>query len=410
MIVRVVRRMAAVAVSVMLVACQSPGSDQSGSAATGMPYARVMPVVSAEDWSARGTVVANSDHPAFDLTSLPTGSSARTMVYRSISGISGAATEVSGAVFLPPGSPPDGGWPVIGYAHGTVGVTADCGPTSDPRLFGDIKAVAIQLAQGYAVVFTDYAGLGGNPALGADISPPAYLEPKSGAFNLIDAVRAARQLVPQLSSRWVALGASQGGETAWAVAEYNAAYGQGIDLLGAAAIVPTLDLSGLARRAQQGQLTVDELFLYPYVVTGLAGVDPSLQPDDYLHGALRDERDRLIACRGTSPAQKGQLAGRLSAADAKPSSPDAADRLEQRLAAYALPQQPTRVPILVVYGGSDDTVAPEWTEVAMGRACALGDTVQRVRMDGQGHTLDPGALLGQWVDDRFAGVPGSGNC
>ncbi len=45
-----------------------------------------------------------------------------------------------------------------------------------------------------------------------------FLEPKSAAFNLIDAVRAARTVVPQLSSRWVALGSSQGGETAWATA------------------------------------------------------------------------------------------------------------------------------------------------------------------------------------------------
>lgn len=46
----------------------------------------------------------------------------------------------------------------------------------------------------------------------------------------------------------------------------------------------------------------------------------------------------------------------------------------------------------------------------MGRACALGDTVLRIRMEGQGHELDPGALLGQLIADCFAGVPAVGNC
>jgi hypothetical protein len=46
----------------------------------------------------------------------------------------------------------------------------------------------------------------------------------------------------------------------------------------------------------------------------------------------------------------------------------------------------------------------------MGRACALGDTIMRIRMDNQGHTLDPGAPLGHWQADRFADAPATGNC
>lgn len=331
------------------------------------------------------------------------------MVYRSVSGITGAGTQVSGAVFLPPGAPPAGGWPVIGWAHGTVGVTSDCGPTGDARLFGDIEAVAGQLSQGYAVAFTDYAGLRGGPMTIAD-TPHAYLEPKSAAFNLIDAVRAARSVVPQLSDRWVAVGDSQGGQTAWATAEYNAAYGQGLDLLGAAAIVPALDVSDVVRQAQDGTLSRDDLSVYPYVITGLAAVDPSLKFGDYLHGSLLDQREVLISCAPQAQDRKAQLQATLTGADAKPSSPEAAERLAHRLADYALPQQPTGVPVLAVYGGADQTVAPEWTEVAIRKGCALGDTVQRQRVDGQGHELDPGAVLSKWVADRFAGAPAPDNC
>jgi pimeloyl-ACP methyl ester carboxylesterase len=402
-------RLAGLLTCVVLGACATTQAVEVGQLEP-LDYTRAMPAIASEAWSARGTLLSSSDHPAFDVDALPAGSVAYTMVYRSISGITGMSTEVSGAVFVPPGNPPEGGWPVIGYAHGTVGVTSECGPTDDPRLFGDIKAVAIQLAQGYAVAFTDYAGLGKASQTAPAMQTHAYLEPKSAAFNLIDAVRAARVVVPQLSSRWVALGASQGGAAAWAAADDDAAYGQGTDLLGGAAIVPTLDFSPLVQRAQDAKLTVDQLYLYPYIVTGLANVDPAIRPDDYLHGTLRDNQNLLLSCGSDAAQRKGQLATALSPADAKPSSASAAERLRRRLAAYALPQQPTKIPILAVYGGADDTVAPEWTEVAMGRACALGDTVLRVRIEGQGHTLDPGAQLGQWVADRFAGTQAKGNC
>ena len=270
---------------------------------------------------------------------------------------------------------------------------------------------AIQLKLGYAVAYTDYAGLGKAAGSSHDAATShAYLEPKSAAFNLIDVVRAARAVVPQLSSRWVALGSSQGGETAWAAAEYFAAYGQGTDLLGSAALVPTLDMSGLAERAETSTLTTDQMYLYPNVIEGLAAVDKAIDPNDYLHGVLRDEKKTLLACLPPASQGKGALAGRFTGSDAKPSSAAAAARLRERLTSYALPQQPTKVPLLVVYGGSDQTVPPEWTEVAMGRACARGDNVLRIRMEGQGHRLDPGAVLGQWIADRFDGVPAVGNC
>ncbi len=413
MISRFVGRLGGILACTVVAACST--SQPAAPSSTGpepLNYSREMPSIAAGDLAARGTVASSSDQTPFDFSELPAGSTAHTMVYRSISGITGSPTVVSGAVFTPPGDPPPGGWPVIGYAHGTVGVTSECGPTGDPRLLGDITSVAIQLNLGYAVAYTDYAGLG-KPAEGSSqdaATPHAYLEPKSAAFNLIDAVRAARTVVPQLSSRWVALGSSQGGETAWAAAEYFAAYGQGTDLLGAAALVPTLDMSGLVQRAQTSTLTADQMYLYPNVIEGLAAVDKSIDPNDYLHGVLRDDEKTLLACLPPASEGKKALASKFNGSDAKPSSSAAADRLRERLASYALPHQPTKIPLLAIYGGSDQTVPPEWTEVAMGRACARGDTILRIRIEGQGHKLDPGALLGQWIADRFAGVPATGNC
>jgi hypothetical protein len=412
MVLRFVQRLGGVLACAVVAACgASQPATPSSTGPEELNYTRQMPTIAAGDLAARGTVVSSSDQTTFDLSALPAGSTAHTMVYRSISGVTGSPTVVSGAVFTPPGEPPPGGWPVIGYAHGTVGVTPDCGPTADSRLLGDITSVAIQVNLGYAVAYTDYAGLGEPAASSQDAATShAYLEPKSAAFNLIDAVRAARTVVPQLSSRWVALGSSQGGETSWAAAEYFEAYGQGTDLLGAAALVPTADMSGLVQRAETSTLTNDQMFLYPHVIEGLASVDKTIDPKDYLHGVLSDEKSTLLACRPPASQGKEALAGRFTGSDAKPSSQAVADRLRERLTSYALPQQPTKIPLVAIYGGSDQTVPPEWTEVAMGRACARGDTILRVRMEGQGHKLDPGALLGQWIADRFAGVPAVGNC
>ncbi len=66
----------------------------------------------------------------------------------------------TGAVFLPKGKAPAGGWPVISWAHGTVGMNDDCTPSAFPRSERDQKYLGHWLQQGYAVVAADYVGLG----------------------------------------------------------------------------------------------------------------------------------------------------------------------------------------------------------------------------------------------------------
>ena len=61
------------------------------------------------------------------------------------------------------------------------------------------------VARGYAVVQTDYQGLGtpgGHP----------YVDGVSEANTVTDIVRAARDLDPSIGAEWVAIGHSQGGQ------------------------------------------------------------------------------------------------------------------------------------------------------------------------------------------------------
>lgn len=126
----------------------------------------------------------------------------------------------TGTVFLPPGTAPDGGWPVISWAHGTSGLGDACapsliGPTYAER---DLPYLANWLAQGYAIVASDYAGLG-TPGL------PTYLDGRTTAHNVVDMVKAGRNYSEDLSRSWVAVGQSQGGGAAIYTARYATEFG-----------------------------------------------------------------------------------------------------------------------------------------------------------------------------------------
>src|SRR5512132_723555 len=126
----------------------------------------------------------------------------------------GAKDAISGSVSVPKGKPPKGGWPVITWAHGTTGVADICAPsrdgldpsanTGETYINGDLNA---WLKAGYAVIRTDYEGLG-TPG------KHPYLIGTSEGRSVLDIVAAARQLDPNISKRYLISGHSQGGHAA----------------------------------------------------------------------------------------------------------------------------------------------------------------------------------------------------
>ena len=135
---------------------------------------------------------------------------ARLLLYRSKS-VDGDTVAVSGSLTLPRGPKPRGGWPVVTYAHGTAGAADGCAPTRGYAA-GRLVSYAYPLLRrflnaGFAVVRTDYEGLG-TPG----VHP--FLIGRSEGRGVLDAVRAARELEPRLSRRYVIAGHSQGGHAA----------------------------------------------------------------------------------------------------------------------------------------------------------------------------------------------------
>jgi Secretory lipase len=386
----------------VLPACSlgSPGTAPPPSPNSAQP----VPTIASEVRDQRGTVVTSEQVGQLSGPLTTAGATQFKVVYRSVSGIDGTERDVSGTVFVPPSPPPSGGWPVIAYGHGGAGITNECGPSLYPALLGYDLVVASLLGLGYVISLTDYEGLG---------HPGVYpmLEPRTAAFNMIDSVRAAREIVPNASTKWLAVGVSGGGQASWAANELAGEYGDGLQFFGSASLSPAVDLSGLPALAEAGWLTKAQQMLLPTLVFGLRATHPNLNPDDYLHGALARKKDVWLACTGPLAEQQSTAVGELTMSDSEPVSREATEALRQALFEYALPQRPATGPMLVITGGDDQTVLSQWVASAVKKACAQGDVVEFVIRPNEGaDNLNGGPRVAQWLGERLAGAPPVNTC
>nr|WP_305094108.1 lipase family protein [Prescottella sp. R16] len=389
------------AAAVLAAGCGGPAAP-SATPDTTVPYSTAPPAgtVSAAPLpnpAERGQVTASEPFTGTD------GLVGQKILYRSTSGIDGRGTEVSGTVFAPAGTPPPGGWPVVTVGHPTTGLLDECAPSRHPNLLGEAGPVRDLLGRGFVVAVTDYEGLGTD-------GPHPYLEPITAAYNVIDAVRAARFLIPDVSPRWAAIGVSQGGQAAWAAAERAAEYGDGLEFVGSAALSPPADLSPIVSDGPPNLDLPQQMFL-PMLLDGLSVSHPELDPSAYIRGPLTENRDVLRACTGPLKSRKLSVALSLTPADTLPRSDDDVARMREWLARDALPQRPASGPMLVVIAGRDNLIRADWTIAAVGRACGIGDVIEmRYRADDvhADARAMPGAF--DWLSGRFTGAPVVDTC
>lgn len=380
-------------------ACGSAGTEETAGTQT-QSTTSVAQALPAPVSAARGVVF--EDQPF--ATTAAAGASARKILYGSTSGVDGRETQVSGTVFTPPGTPPEGGWPIVSVGHGTTGISDDCAPSTSPTLLGAMGLVEPLLNAGYVVAVSDFEGLG-TP------DPHPYLQPDTAAYNVIDAVRAARNIVPDTSDRWATLGLSQGGQASWAAAEKAGEYGDGLEFVGAANLSPAADISPIITSGADVNLSLPQQLLLPYVLEGLSLSHPDLERDDYVHGAFAENYELLSSCLTARAPEKLSLVGKVTPADTRPATDADADRIHGWLSDIALPRRQASGPMYVVVGANDNLILPEWTEAAVARACSDGDVIEFVSRPGEGHAdgrAVPGAV--QWIQDRFSGVPAPTTC
>jgi len=163
----------------------------------------------------------------------PTGASAWRIRYVSTN-MDGKRIEVAGVVIAP--SSKSKNRPVIGYAHGTVGIAEKCAPSTRDPQFKYISGLQDMNARGFVVAATDYPGLG-------SMGPHPYLVGISEGRAVLDAVRAARHIsAASASARFVPYGYSQGGHAALFAGQLAKSYAPELQMVGIAAGAPPTDL------------------------------------------------------------------------------------------------------------------------------------------------------------------------
>jgi alpha-beta hydrolase superfamily lysophospholipase len=310
---------------------------------------------------------------------------------------------VSGTVFVPAGTAPADGWPVVAFGHGTTGIQQPCAPSLSSTLLNQAPVVEGFLKQGYAVAFADYQGLG----VGAD---HPYLDARTAGRNIIDSVRALRATFGEVSTRWAAFGGSQGGGAVWSAAEQSGTYAPELPLVGAVALSPATDMTGLVDKAAQGTLTIDQRPLMQWVLVALARQHPELKLDDFRRGVAAENWEALSACSGPLVQTRSDVASQIGPHDLAPSGPGASAQLEDLLRAWALPQQRLSAPLSIVYGAEDTFIDPDWTTKAIVKACALGGDVVFRLEPGKGHGDVEADDQIAWIADRFADKPVGNDC
>ena len=291
--------------------------------------------------------------------------------------ITGHDTAVSGTVHIPKGKAPKGGWPIVTWAHGTIGIADACAPSKVgmPATY-DQPLLSKWLKAGYAVVRTDYEGLG-TP------STHPYLIGVSEGRSVLDMVRAARKLDRSLGKKVLIAGHSQGGHAALWAGSLAGKWTPELDIRGTLAFAPASHLG-----EQAGLLNA---LTTPSPLSGLAalivrGVDVDKPALDV--GSLLSDRARALYPQ-TDQVCLGDLTESQSFGGLAPNElfKPGAD-LSGVIAALNANDPETlkvRSPVQIEQGTADGTVLPMFTNQLVPALKGNGAKVTYKTYDGLDH-------------------------
>lgn len=357
--------------------------------------------------TAPGSLLSSEAFPTVETRIAETGATSTKIRYVSTSGDGSRSTEVTGTVFVPNGAPPKDGWRVVAYGHGNTGINFDCGPSMYDDLLNQWLPITALLLNGYMVVMSDYEGLG--TGVGSPAHP--FLDAKTLGRNMIDGVRAARNLTKDAGAKWAAFGGSLGGLATWAAHDADPSYGQGLELVGAAAWVPVADVSDLPAKATAGTLTRDQLHLYFLAIMGLkATSQPNLNLDDYMRGSMAANKDLLVLCNGPRVPEALDVLKNADPRDLAPASPAAEAEMTRLLKGRALTEHAAGAPMLVMYADQDQLVDQAWTARVLADACRTGGTIESELRVGEDHGTIDASRAFPWIGARFDGQQPTNDC
>jgi acetyl esterase/lipase len=326
----------------------------------------------------------------------PWGARAARVLYRS-TGLAGEPIAVSAVVVVPTKPAPAEGRAIVAWAHPTTGVARKCAPSllldaAMPTVAGLDELVR----RGYAVVATDY------PGLGTDGVHP-YLVGVSEGRAVLDSVRAVRALTGA-GNRFAVWGHSQGGHAALWTADLAGGYAPELDLVGVAAAAPATELAVLFDDdlgTTAGQvLTALSLWSWSRVYnTALTSVvlPHAVEPVGRIGGqCISGFVDLLVDAFAYGAIEQGFLMG--DPARIAPWSTYLAESTPGSRAG----KWP---PVFIAQGSADTLVDPPVTTAFAIKLCRQGVNVRYFSVPGATHDVIAqvsATKAVEWIADRFA--------
>lgn len=323
-------------------------------------------------------------------------------------GVRGEVRVASALVVVPREG--DGSWPVIDWNHGTTGFAQHCAPSlsAEPFAVGAMYVLPKVIREGWALVATDYIGLGTE-------GPHPYLIGPPSAYASLDAVRAARELTPaDLGARTVIWGHSQGGGSALWAGALARTYAPEMWIQGVAALAPASDPAALVDRVTE--VTGGSIFA-SFAFASFSDIYPDVTYRDYIRpGAqtvLRAMSERCLTDPATiiSVIAALGLSGDPQLFSASPQTGALGRHLRDNI-----PPPTIKAPLLIGQGGTDSVVVPATQTAFVDRLCSAGTDVDYRTYAGFQHAavvegyspLIPELL--EWTRARFAGEPSERGC
>ncbi|GAA4537074.1 lipase family protein [Amycolatopsis samaneae] len=269
------------------------------------------------------------------------------LLYRSTSA-TGAANAVSGTLLVPPIPWTKGPRPLVSYAVGTHGLGDQCAPSNllANGTENEIALIGQALSRGWAVVLTDYEGLG-TPG------DHTYAVGQSEGRAVLDAARAAAR-VPDAglspSGPVGVFGYSQGGQAAASAGELQPTYAPELNLVGVAEGGVPADLKQVMK-FNDGNAGFS---LVLGAATGFAAAYPELPFNDILNArgkALVPKVKQMCTVQLALAAPFGHLSDYTTVPD-----PAADPRWQARLDQNYLGRVKPKAPVFLYHASADELI------------------------------------------------------
>jgi hypothetical protein len=305
---------------------------------------------------------------------------------------------VSGTLFLPKGEPPAGGWPLVAWAHGTLGVSDRCAASWTGHKPRDATYINRWLDSGFAVVATDYQGLGGP-------GPHPYLIWEAEGRSVLDAARAALSAhADKIAPKVFITGQSQGSGAALGATRIAPTYAPDVPLLATVA-------TGVVSTFPDGPYKAPTRINSPVYVT-LATLGGALPDEAPSADALATDKGKMLlkAARESCTAEMRALAEK----DDVTAQNAFVEPIEARLTPVT-DMSVTRLPVPVMLGTglADTTLVPRRQFGAVKAFCAGGSALLWKTYPGATHNGGLNASFGDalaFFRDALAGRKVPSNC